>query len=335
MVRIQIAESEPPRLETKTCVHCRSKKQTENNEVDMSQYNDLRNQNDDLRDQNDDLRSRYDDLLGEFKKSMNEVAELRIQLHSLSPRVPQELREKNALLQKENDELRSRISQMEAEQESLRQRCTPPEEVNPQLRTHVAQVPHQIDESANIARLEKPNLARVGTGQLRRRSRGNPVEELIHRTQIYLDPTIGEQAKENNLLATQILHMTNLNPKYTESYYSDRFNEINNDIEKWVVGQVDNTPSGTLLKVYTKEKTRYTLLVSKVKALDENAGKVLEILKPQVLSDPENRRRYIALSRHVIAVFLYSQIFRLFMFGLDRRESDGLNRVEHEICTNG
>ena len=286
-----------------------------------------------------ELQCKYDDLLVEYEKSMKEASELKIRLLRLPTRLPQELPERNTLLQKEIDELRSQISYMETERESLRQRYASLEEANQRLRSQVEQTqaqPHKI-EDANIAkeRVEKPTPVRIGSGQLRRRNRGNPIEELINRTQIYLDPTIGGHAKENNLLATQIALMTNPNPKYSETYYCDQFDQINNESEKWVVAQVNLVHPGTLSKVYKKEHTRYASLVSKVKDLDENAGKALEIQKDELLSDPDNRRKYIALIRYAITVFLHSQIFRLFMFGLDRKEADGLNRVENEICTDG
>src|SRR5208282_2417314 len=125
-------------------------------------------------------------------------------------------------------------------------------------------------------------------------------------------------------------------PKYAEADYFRQFNEINDEIEMWVVKRVNDIPPGTLSKVYKRDEARYASLVSGVKALDENAGRVLETKKAQLFSDPENRRKYIALMRHVITIFLQSQIFRLFMFGLDRKElADRLNRLENEICTNG
>ena len=327
VARIQTVESEPSGVvvaETATCVHCRSKNGTEDNGVDMSKYNDL--------------LGRYEELLEDYEKSMNEVSNLRIQLHKLPRRVPQELRERDALLQKENDELRSQISEMETDQESLRQRCISLEEVNQQLRSQVVQPQSYKVEGANIAKesVEQPRPVRVRTRQLRRKSRDNSIEELIHLTQIYLDPTIGGHAKENNLLAAQIAEMTNLNPKYAEADYFRQFNEINDEIEMWVVKRVNDISPGTLSKVYKRDETRYASLVSGVKALDDNAGRVLETQKAQLFSDPENRRKYIALMRHVIAIFLQSQIFRLFMFGLDRKElADRLNRLENEICTNG
>lgn len=286
-----------------------------------------------------ELLSKYDNLLVEYEKSMKEASELKIRLLKLPTRRPQELPERNALLQKEIDELRSQISHMETEGESLRQRCASLEEANQQLRNQVEQAqvqPHKI-EDANIAteRVEKPPPVRTGSGQLRRRGRQNPIEELINRTQIYLDPTIGGHAKENNLLATQMALMTNPKPKYTETYYRNQFDQLNNESEIWIVSQVNSTSPGALSKIYRKEETRYPSLVSKVKDLDEIAGKTLEMQKAELLSDPDNRRKYIALIRHVIAVFLHSQILRLFTFGLDPKEADGLSRVEKEICTNG
>jgi len=191
---LQTVESEPLGLvlsETETCVHCRSEKRTEDIESYITQYNDL--------------LCRYDDMWGDYEKSVCEVSALKIQLRKISPRPPQEvssLREKNALLRKENDELRSQISLKDSEQESLRQRCASLEEMNRQLRAQFAQT-QNYQQSANIARgpIETPKPARTGTRQLRRKGRVNPIEEIIIHTQIYLDPTLGGYAKENNLIA--------------------------------------------------------------------------------------------------------------------------------------
>lgn len=324
---MQTVESEPSRVvqaETETCMRCRSEKRTEEIEIDMNQY--------------DALRCRYEGLLADYEKIMNENSALKIELRKLPVHLPHELREKNALLRKENEELRNQILHMKTDEESPRQRGTSVEDVNPQSRSQVAPAQNCKDEGANISKdlVDQPKPGRIGPKQLRRKSRGNPIEEIIHNAQIYLDPTIGGQAKENNLLASQIASTTNPNPKYAEADYSHQFNQINDEIETWVVKHVNSIAPGTLSQVYRKEQNKYAKLVSQVKVLDENAGKDLETQKAELFANPENRRNYIALMRHVIALFLQSQIFRLFVFGLDRKDlADSLNRLENELCTNG
>jgi len=120
-----------------------------------------------------------------------------------------------------------------------------------------------------------------------------------------------------------------LKPKYGENNYFSQFNDINNDIELWVVRQANINPLVTL-----SEETKYTL-VSAIKELDERAGNILEAQKMELLSDYKNRRKYIALVRHIVAVFLHSQIFGSFVFGLNRKEADDLNGLEGEICNHG
>lgn len=130
---------------------------------------------------------------------------------------------------------------------------------------------------------------------------------------------------DNEQLRSYIFRMENdWNPVHDEEYYIQRFREIKTDIEMWVasyagkgLGKLSDTSEARLLQILTRFGVEFL-----------NANLETRIL----YKEPRLRIPFI---RHIIAAFLFHQVFRPFAFGLPPEISHALEYIQADIISHG
>ena len=118
-------------------------------------------------------------------------------------------------------------------------------------------------------------------------------------------------------------------PLRGDDHYIKLFDDLKNDIDSWVASLSKKNASATLRPGVPK-----TILV-KLGALGEHGHYTAEFLRPLLLQLHGGRKTRIPLIRHVLALFLFDQIFEPFAFGLTRDSSKNMKDIEDRLFKQG
>jgi chromosome segregation ATPase len=120
-----------------------------------------------------------------------------------------------------------------------------------------------------------------------------------------------------------------LKPVYAEDYYIKSFQELKAEIEMWVAKQSKTNATETLADIHAKE------VLQNLAALGQVGRAAAKALNPSIQTWYGTVRSRIPLIRHVIAVFLFDQIFVPFAVGLSPEVSSALSFIEGRILSQG
>jgi hypothetical protein len=136
--------------------------------------------------------------------------------------------------------------------------------------------------------------------------------------------------KDNDQLRNQIASMSSAQePLREEEYYILQFNQIKIDIDSWVAKETRSKPTEPL-----SDETR-NMISSALAGLGRHGSHSADNIMPQIQMFYGDRRRRIALIRHIIAIVLFEKIFSRFVFGLNHNSSEYLSYIESQIYSSG
>jgi len=136
--------------------------------------------------------------------------------------------------------------------------------------------------------------------------------------------------EDNNLLREQITTMTSTQEPIREEYWFIlQFDHIGMEIESWVAKQTAATPAERIPKADREQ------LVRQISSWGEIGRNSAEFIQGQLKDPYRNRRKKIALIRHIIAIFLFDHVFDRFAFGMSAERSAYFKALETHIYHNG
>lgn len=138
---------------------------------------------------------------------------------------------------------------------------------------------------------------------------------------------------DNEKLRAEIVTMGKIQgPAKGEEYYIKRFDELKSDIESWAAKHS---------KLHRNEELSQVSEVELLKSLSE-LGRCGTMSCQSLKSKTYPIRKLydygptrIGLIRHVVAVFLFDQVFEQFAPGVPQTFSHGLRRIEDDIILHG
>ena len=137
--------------------------------------------------------------------------------------------------------------------------------------------------------------------------------------------------KNNSDLRSLIGRMSKVQePLRGEDHYIKLFDDLKNDIDSWVAGHSKKNANASL-----RPQVPSTILV-KLGALGEHGQHTTEFLRlPHLLQLYSGKKTRIPLIRHVVALYLFDQIFEPFAFGLTRDSSKNMIDIEDQLFKQG
>lgn len=137
--------------------------------------------------------------------------------------------------------------------------------------------------------------------------------------------------KNNSDLRRLIGRMSKVQePLRGEDHYVKLFDDLKNDIDSWVASHSKKNANATLRPQVPKT------ILAKLDALGEHGKYTAEFLRlPNLLQLHSGKKTRIPLIRHVLALFLFDQIFEPFAFGLTRDSSQNMKDIEDQLFKQG
>jgi hypothetical protein len=139
--------------------------------------------------------------------------------------------------------------------------------------------------------------------------------------------------KDNGQLRTYIVDMeSGKGPLHDEEYYIQGFEELRGAIESWIAKH-SKANSGQALS--EQAQVEVSGILAKLGDQGALSSKFLNAERHDIRSLYGNRRSCIALIRHVVALFLFTEVFEPFAFGLPQSFSDELKWMKRDIFSRG
>lgn len=139
--------------------------------------------------------------------------------------------------------------------------------------------------------------------------------------------------KDNGQLRTYIVDMEKgRGPLHDEEYYIQRFEELRGGIESWIAKHAKANSRQALSE---QAQVEVLGILAKLGPYGAISSRFLNAESHDIQSLYGNRRSCIALIRHVVALFLFTEVFEQFAFGLPSSFSDELKWMKLDIFTRG
>lgn len=138
-------------------------------------------------------------------------------------------------------------------------------------------------------------------------------------------------AGDNELLRAQIAELSNAqDPIHEEEFYTREFDQIGMEISSWAAKETSNMSKEPL------SPSSKDLIISRIKLCGIHGSvSATKSLDPSSSNWNSNRRDRIALIRHILAIFLFDNVFDRFSFGLERDTSEYFQIVETNLWNKG
>jgi predicted nucleic acid-binding Zn-ribbon protein len=146
-----------------------------------------------------------------------------------------------------------------------------------------------------------------------------------------LNEKVKSTAADNARLRRDIVNMENdLNPLREEDFYIQGFREIKTDIEMWAATYASNDIKGL-------SANEETFLLQNISTIGPRGKASADILSKKNVAQKlyKNARCRIPFVRHIIALFLYDNIFEPFAFGFTSSFSQVLSWIDSDIVSYG
>jgi chromosome segregation ATPase len=138
-------------------------------------------------------------------------------------------------------------------------------------------------------------------------------------------------AKDNEELRRQIAQLSNAQDSiHEEEFYIREFDKMGMEINSWVAKETSNM-SKESLSSSSKERI---LSFIKQYGMHGSVSAIKSLVSANSIWN-SNRRDRITLIRHILAIFLFDNVFDRFSFGLEREMSEYFKRIEKDIWDKG
>lgn len=276
------------------------------------------------------------------KRLQKTIDEKDVLINSLTANL-NEIKETNKILaQRLDDEAKSYSSKLEDSQDKYSSMESFYKSAAQAAQETIGDKDHTISELQNATWLLKND-----NNSLSEKLRKTENEFLVFRNKYedetkYLNGLLETEAQKiaaiekNNIGLRQLISRTSKvqEPLRGEDYYIQCFEDLKNDIESWVVTYSKKNANATLTPPVPN------LVLGKINTLGDHGQHIAEYLRLQIphlklLQVYNSKKTRIPLIRHVIALFLFDQIFEPFAFGLTRDSSDRIKDIEDRLFKQG
>jgi hypothetical protein len=161
------------------------------------------------------------------------------------------------------------------------------------------------------------------------------IADLVHKLEEELKAANNEVEllrADNERLRTYIATKeTELQPRHPEDYYVQNFQELRTELEMWIAKQAKTSAATGLSDAE----------VSKLLVRLAGFGRCGKLSAETLSLNNTVQKQYsatgsrIQLIRHIVAVFLFDQVFSPFVVGLSRELSEALGWIEDDILSQG